>query len=71
IQTVMRRYGLPEPYEKLKALTRGRGINEESLRDFVSGLSLPQSDKQWLIKLAPSTYLGLAGILARDELEKS
>ena len=71
IQTVMRRYGLPEPYEKLKALTRGRGINEESLRDFVSGLSLPQSDKQRLLKLAPSTYLGLAGILARDELDKS
>jgi len=71
IQTVMRRYGLPEPYEKLKALTRGRGINEESLRDFVSGLPLPQSDKQRLLKLAPSTYLGLAGILARDELEKS
>jgi len=71
IQTVMRRYGLPEPYERLKALTRGRGINEESLRDFVSGLPLPQSDKQRLLKLAPSMYLGLAGILARDELEKS
>src|SRR5690606_24859268 len=64
VQTVMRRYGLPEPYEQLKALTRGRGITEEALRSFVQGLSLPEDAKQRLLQMTPRSYIGLAAELA-------
>jgi adenylosuccinate lyase len=67
IQTVMRRYGLPEPYEQLKALTRGKGITEETLRAFIQKLKLPKPAKESLLKLTPSTYIGLAQKLAFDE----
>ena len=66
VQTVMRRYGLPEPYEQLKALTRGRGITRESLREFIAGLALPQDAKQRLLELSPATYVGLAAELAGE-----
>jgi adenylosuccinate lyase len=66
IQTVMRRHGLPEPYEQLKALTRGRGITREALREFVSELALPADAKQRLLALTPATYTGLAAKLAKD-----
>ena len=66
VQTVMRRYGLPEPYEQLKALTRGRGIDATSLREFISQLALPDAAKQRLLALTPSTYSGLAARLAKD-----
>ncbi|MCC6560255.1 MAG: adenylosuccinate lyase, partial [Xanthomonadales bacterium] len=64
IQTVMRRYGLPEPYEQLKALTRGKGISRESLREFVAGLDLPAEVKRSLIAMTPADYTGLASELA-------
>ena len=64
VQTVMRRYGLPEPYEQLKALTRGQGITREALRGFVDGLSLPAEAKQRLLALEPARYTGLAKDLA-------
>jgi adenylosuccinate lyase len=60
IQTVMRRYGIPEPYEKLKALTRGQAITQETLQSFVSTLELPEDIKQDLMQLTPSGYVGLA-----------
>jgi adenylosuccinate lyase len=66
IQTVMRRHGLPEPYEQLKALTRGKGITRETLQVFIGSLDLPAADKQRLLALTPATYTGLAGELARD-----
>ena len=66
IQTVMRRHGLPEPYEQLKALTRGRGITRETLQTFIASLALPDADKQRLLALTPATYTGLAARLARD-----
>jgi adenylosuccinate lyase len=66
IQTVMRRHGLPEPYEQLKALTRGKGINRETLRTFIAGLALPEADKQRLLALTPATYIGVADKLAED-----
>ena len=66
VQTVMRRYGLPEPYEQLKALTRGQGITRESMRAFITGLELPADAKQRLLKLTPGGYVGLAEGLARD-----
>jgi len=66
IQTVMRRYGLPEPYEQLKALTRGRtGMTPESLRTFIATLALPEDAKARLLALTPATYIGLAESLAR------
>ncbi|MGB1272669.1 MAG: adenylosuccinate lyase [Luminiphilus sp.] len=60
IQTVMRRYGIPEPYEKLKVLTRGQAITQETLQSFVSTLELPEDVKQDLMQLTPSGYVGLA-----------
>jgi adenylosuccinate lyase len=66
IQTVMRRYGVPEPYEKLKALTRGRsGMTRESLHTFIDTLALPDDAKARLLALTPATYVGLAEALAR------
>ncbi|MDM9559163.1 MULTISPECIES: adenylosuccinate lyase [Bordetella] len=66
VQTVMRRYGLPQPYEQLKALTRGKGITEAALREFVRGLALPDEPKQRLLALTPRAYVGLAARLARE-----
>ena len=71
IQTVMRRYGLPEPYEQLKALTRGKGITQETLKAFIQKLKLPKPVKESLLKLTPSTYIGLAQKLALDEVAKA
>ena len=66
IQTVMRRYGLPEPYEQLKALTRGRtGMTRESLRAFIETLELPAEAKARLLALSPASYIGIAERLAR------
>ena len=64
IQTVMRRYGIPEPYEKLKALTRGQAITAESLAAFVDGLELPDDVKATLRALTPADYVGNAAAQA-------
>ena len=66
VQTVMRRHGLPNPYEQLKALTRGQGITEESMRNFIGSLDLPEADRQRLLELTPAGYTGLAEGLARE-----
>lgn len=60
VQTVMRRYGVEQPYEKLKALTRGKGISAESLQDFIDSLEIPQQAKQELSGLTPESYIGNA-----------
>jgi len=65
VQTVMRRYGLPQPYEQLKALTRGKGITQSALREFVAGLDLPDEARQRLLDMTPRSYIGLAASLAR------
>jgi len=66
IQTVMRRHGLPNPYEQLKALTRGRtGITRASLHAFIDGLALPADAKARLKALSPATYIGNAALLAK------
>ncbi|MEM7431904.1 MAG: adenylosuccinate lyase [Pseudomonadota bacterium] len=65
IQTVMRRYGIAEPYEKLKALTRGQAVTESLLREFINGLEIPADAKERLLQLTPETYLGLAENLAK------
>jgi len=60
IQTIMRRYGVDEPYEKLKALTRGQKITAEVLEDFVNGLDVPEEAKAAMLKLTPANYIGNA-----------
>jgi adenylosuccinate lyase len=66
IQTVMRRYGVENPYEQLKALTRGvTGITRESLHAFIDGLSIPAEAKARLRALTPATYVGKAAELAK------
>ncbi len=65
IQTVMRRYGIEQPYEKLKALTRGQRITPEGLREFIANLDMPEAAKAALSKLTPSTYIGNAAQQAK------
>lgn len=65
IQTVMRRYGIDEPYEKLKGLTRGKRINQDELHNFINVLSIPAEAKKALLELSPKTYTGLAAQLAK------
>jgi adenylosuccinate lyase len=60
VQTVMRRYGIEKPYEKLKDLTRGQSIDAEMLHKFISSLDIPESEKERLLKLTPATYVGNA-----------
>lgn len=66
IQTVMRRYGVEQPYEKLKALTRGQSINAEVIREFVEQLDIPDTAKQQLIEMTPGSYIGNAAEQAKD-----
>jgi adenylosuccinate lyase len=65
IQTVMRRHGLPEPYEQLKAFTRGQPMTRETMQGFIAALKLPEAEKQRLLAMTPATYIGLAEALAR------
>ena len=60
IQTVMRRYGIEKPYEKLKELTRGKRVTEQAMREFIDKLDIPQEEKLRLQKLTPATYIGAA-----------
>ena len=60
IQTVMRRYGIEKPYEKLKELTRGKRVNSESMREFIQTLELPETVKAELCELTPAAYIGRA-----------
>ena len=65
IQTVMRRYGLPKPYERLKELTRGKAITREAVAAFIDTLELPQTEKDRLRAMTPGSYTGMAAALAR------
>jgi adenylosuccinate lyase len=65
IQTVMRRYGIEQPYEQLKALTRGQRVDRETLWAFVADLAIPDEAKQRLLALTPATYTGNAAAQAR------
>jgi len=66
VQTVMRRYGLPEPYEQLKRLTRGRRIDRDALRGFINALDIPKEARDRLLALTPADYVGNAADQARD-----
>ena len=66
IQTVMRRYAVEKPYEKLKALTRGKGhMSAEIMREFIETLDIPEDAKQRLLKMTPASYIGKAEELAK------
>ncbi len=65
IQTVMRRYGLPQPYEQLKNFTRGAPMTRELMQGFIAGLEIPQPDKDRLLAMTPASYTGKAAELAR------
>lgn len=65
VQTMMRRYNVPDAYEQLKSLTRGHGIDEQSLKVFIKGLSIPEEAKEQLLKLKPENYTGLATQLVK------
>ncbi len=69
IQTVMRCHGIAEPYEKLKALTRGKAVTRELLHDFIATLDIPADAKQRLLDLTPATYTGIAAKLATAPLQ--
>jgi len=64
LQTVMRRYGVEQPYEKLKELTRGRAVTRETLHQFIAALPIPEAARRELLALTPATYVGLAEDLA-------
>jgi adenylosuccinate lyase len=66
VQSVMRRYGIPEPYEKLKALTRGQAVTRELLAEFIATLDIPEEERRRLGELTPEAYIGLAARQARD-----
>ena len=65
VQTVMRRFGVPNPYEQLKELTRGKGIERDALRQFIAKLPLPDADRKRLLDMTPASYIGKAAELAR------
>jgi len=65
VQTVMRRYGVPNPYEQLKELTRGKGIEPAALRTFIDGLAIPAAEKARLKEMTPASYIGKAVALAK------
>jgi len=66
IQTVMRRYGIEKPYEKLKELTRGQRVDQQIMQTFVQQLDIPQAAKQLLMQLTPASYIGNASEQARQ-----
>jgi len=65
VQTVMRRYGIENPYEQLKELTRGKGITRDALQEFIGKLAMPQEAKDLLLAMTPANYTGLAAQLAK------
>ena len=65
VQTVMRRYGVPQPYEQLKDFTRGEPMTRELMQGFIAKLAIPDADKQRLLAMTPGSYVGSAAQLAR------
>lgn len=65
VQTVMRRFAIENPYEQLKAMTRGKGITREALHAFIAELPIPESERRRLLDMTPASYIGKAAELAR------
>lgn len=70
IQSYMRRFGFPQPYEQLKSLTRGNIVDKKTIQNFINSLSIGEDDKKILLSISPSNYIGYASKLAKNELEK-
>lgn len=70
IQTMLRKYGIPDAYDQLKKLTRGKRITKKTLRKFIESLDIPAADKAILLKLTPATYIGLAPKIAQAEFNE-
>ena len=69
IQTVLRKYGIPDAYDRLKELTRGKRISKEAIQEFVESLdAISEEDKSNLLLLSPANYIGLASEIVKDEL---
>ncbi|WP_151449102.1 adenylosuccinate lyase [Lacisediminimonas profundi] len=66
VQTVMRRYGIENPYEQLKELTRGKGISKDAMHEFIRGLAIPADAKDRLLQMTPANYIGIAAKLAGE-----
>jgi adenylosuccinate lyase len=66
VQTVMRRYAIENPYEQLKAMTRGKKITRDALHDFIRNLAIPEVDRARLLAMTPASYVGKAVELARQ-----
>tara|TARA_R110001599_G_scaffold353676_1_gene595075 strand:- start:103855 stop:105222 length:1368 start_codon:yes stop_codon:yes gene_type:complete len=66
VQTVMRRYGIENPYEQLKDLTRGKGISKDAMQQFIATLAIPQDAKDLLLAMTPANYIGYASKLAKE-----
>ena len=68
---MLRKYGVPDAYDQLKKLTRGKGISKEAIQEFVKSLDILSSeDKKKLLELTPATYIGLAEKIVEEELSK-
>jgi adenylosuccinate lyase len=65
VQTVMRRHGLPEPYEQLKTFSRGQPMTRELMQGFIAALPLPEGERERLLAMTPASYTGLAQTLAQ------
>jgi adenylosuccinate lyase len=65
VQTVMRRFAIENPYERLKAMTRGKGITRAALHDFIRTLAIPEAERARLLAMTPASYVGKAAELAR------
>ncbi|MBI5898928.1 MAG: adenylosuccinate lyase [Rhodocyclales bacterium] len=65
VQTVMRRFGVPNPYEQLKELTRGKAVGRDDLRRFIASLPIPETDRERLLAMTPASYIGKAAELAK------
>jgi adenylosuccinate lyase len=61
----MRRFGIENPYEQLKAMTRGKGITRAALQEFIGGLAIPAAERERLLAMTPASYIGKAAELAR------
>jgi len=66
VQTVMRKYDIADPYEKLKELTRGKAVTQQDFIAFIESLEIPEDEKKLLKSLTPQNYIGYAEILAKD-----
>ena len=70
IQTMLRKYGIPDAYDRLKEMTRGKKISQKDIQEFISSLDeISEKDKKALLELTPSKYIGLAADIVKNQLK--